>query len=100
VLEIVQVFIAQNTQAVCDLSWIGDFGTNKPESVNKGKSDGFLPLFSEVPEGECVRLLLPATDGLIADEQSRAMACFSSRRGRPYGRAAPNQARIQSKLRD
>jgi hypothetical protein len=76
VIEIVKVSISEIAEAVCDSFWIADFGTNKPESVNKRKSDGFLPLFPEVPERKFVRVLLPETDGLIADEQSRATACF------------------------
>ena len=71
-----KVLISQIAQAVCDLFWIGDFRANKPESVNKRKSDGFLPVFSEVPERKFVRVLLPETDGLIADNQSRATVCF------------------------
>jgi len=95
-IEIGKVSISEIAEAVRDLFWIADFGANKPESVNKRKSDGFLPLFSEVPEREFVRALLPKTDGLIADEQSRAPACFSFCRTKPCGRAAsslPTQAR-------
>ena len=71
-----KVLIAQIAQAVCDLFWIGDFRANKPESVHKRKSDRFLPVFSEIPERKFIRVLFAETDGLIADEQSRATVCF------------------------
>ena len=68
VVEMGQVFIAQSAQSIRDLFWISDFGADKPESVNKRKSDEFLPLFTEVPENEFISILLPETEGLIADE--------------------------------
>ena len=69
VVEISKVYIAQGAQRVRDLFWIGDFGTNKPESVNKRQVEKFLPLFAQVPERKFVRIVLSEVDSLIPDEK-------------------------------
>jgi hypothetical protein len=69
-----QIFIAQDAQSIRDLFWISYLGPNKPERINKRQSDEFPPLFAEVPERKFLSILLPETDGLIADEQLRATA--------------------------
>src|SRR4030095_14974067 len=72
VVKIGKVCIAQGAQRVRDLFRIGDFGANKPERVNKRKSDEFLPLFTQVPERKFVSVLLSEIDGLITNEKLRA----------------------------
>lgn len=69
VVEISKVYIAKGAQPVRDLFWIGDFGTNKPESVNKRQVEKFLPLFAQVPERKFVRIVLSEVDSLIPDEK-------------------------------
>ena len=74
VIEMSQIFIAQSAQSIRDLFWISHFGPDKPERINKRQSGEFPPVFAKVPEEEFASILLPETDGLIADEQLRAMA--------------------------
>ena len=69
VVEISKVCIAQSAQRVRDSFWIGDFRANKPERVNKRKSDELPPLFTQVPERKFVSILLSDVDGLITDEK-------------------------------
>jgi hypothetical protein len=69
VVEISKVYIAQGAQRVRDLFWIGDFGANKPEGVNKRQVEKFLPLFAQVPERKFVRVILSDVDSLIPDEK-------------------------------
>ncbi len=69
VVEISKVCIAQGAQRVRDSFWIGDFRANKPERVNKRKSDELPPLFTQVPERKFVSELLSDVDGLITDEK-------------------------------
>jgi len=72
VVEISKVYIAQGAQRVRDLFWIGDFGANKPEGVNKRQVEKFLPLFAQIPERKFVRVVLSEVDSLIPDEKSCA----------------------------
>ena len=69
VVEISKIYIAQGAQRVRDLFWIGDFGANKPEGVNKRQVEKFLPLFAQVPERKFVRIVLSEVDSLIPDEK-------------------------------
>jgi len=69
VVKISKVCLARGAQRVRNLFWVRDFGANKPERVNKGESDEFLPLFTQVPEIKFVSVLLSDVDGLIPDEK-------------------------------
>src|SRR5262249_49216078 len=95
-----QVFIAQSAQSIRDSSWISHFWPDKPKRINKRKSDEFPPVFAEVPKEKSIGVLLPETDGLIADEQTRPMAGVYFRCNRPVEWTALDQTGIQTALCD
>src|SRR5260370_29044987 len=70
-VDVREVTVVQPAKPTRDRFWIDNFRSNKPKRVNEGKTNQFFPLFAEIPKLEFFRMLLPESNGLIADEQAR-----------------------------
>ena len=74
-VEIRKVFITQSAQAIRDGFCIRDFGANQPERVNERKTDKLFPLLTQIPKSKFPSVTLAKANGLIANQETRAMGC-------------------------
>src|SRR6267142_1030779 len=78
--DVREILVAQCAQPIRNRFWIGYFRSHEPERINERKAHKFFPVFAKVPKLEFISMLFPETNGLVANEQTRAS--FRGRRCR------------------